>query len=107
MLHTVLSDMRNESDGFWQNPDVTALFERIERPNAVSRAYYDAEQLIEPFLKGMLAAKMNRSGDASGPLQYGEVPESLKSAYRLISELNETPEGLFGRILIVKDESEK
>lgn len=102
LLHNVLSEMGQESDGFWQDPDVLALFERIEQPNAVTRAYYDVEQLIEPFFK-MLAA-MNRFGDASETLQSTEIPQSLRGAYRLFSEANEAPGGFFGRTLIIKSE---
>ncbi|MGK0464059.1 MAG: hypothetical protein ACJAT5_000466 [Lentimonas sp.] len=102
LLHNVLSEMGQESDGFWQDPDVLALFERIEQPNAVTRAYYDVEQLIEPFFK-MLAA-MNRFGDASETLKSTEIPQSLRGAYRLFSEANEAPGGFFGRTLIIKSE---
>ena len=102
LLHNVLSKMKNESDGFWQDPDVLALFGRIQRPNAVTRAYYDAEQLIEPLLK-LLAGKSGVN-DASRFLHDKKIPESLQGNYRLISEANETPDGLFGRTLIIKSD---
>ena len=103
LLHTVLSDMKNDSDGFWQKPDVLALFERIEQPNAVSRGYYDMEQLITSLFE--LLADMNHFRGNSESLQSEAIPESLKGAYRLVLEANEAPDGLFARVLIVKDES--
>lgn len=102
LLHTVLSEMETESDGFWQDPDVLALFERIEQPNPVTRTYYDAEQLIEPLFE--MIALWDYSGDPAESSKFEEVPASLQGAYRLISEANEAPDGLFGRTLIVKDE---
>ena len=97
LLHNVLSEMGNESDGFWQDPDVIALFERIEQPNAVTRTYYNAEQFIEPFFK-FLAGNMSRFKGASGSLQAGEVPKSLQGAYRLVSEANEDIDGLISAL---------
>lgn len=105
LLHIVLSNMKNDDDGFWQDPDVLALFERIEQPNAVAQNYYDMEQLIDfvfKFLSGM-----NRFGGAAEQLPPTEVPKSLKGGYRFISETNENPDGLFWRVLIVNDESEE
>lgn len=105
LLHTVLSEMKSEGGGFWQDPDVLALFERIEQPNAVARNYYDVEQSIAPFFK--MLSGTNRFGGAPESFQSGEIPESLKGSYRLVSETNEAPDGLFGRALIVNDESEE
>lgn len=105
LLHNILSKMADESDGFWQNSEVITLFERIEQPNVVARTYYDAEQFIEPLFKAL--SGMNRLGGNSKPLQSGDIPESLKGAYRLISEANQAPYGLFSRTLIVKNESEE
>jgi hypothetical protein len=100
LLHNVISEMGQQSDGFWQDPDTIALFERIQQPNAVAREYYDIEQFIEAFFK--IIAQSNELNDAPQSLQTGGVPQSLKGPYRLFSETNETPGGLFGRALIVK-----
>lgn len=100
LLHNVLSEMKNESDGFWQNADVLALFERIQKPNAVTRTYYDAEQLIEPFFKMLSGTGGVRN--ASDSLQDKKIPESLKGSYRLVAEANEASDGLFWRTLIIK-----
>ena len=100
LLHSVLSKMGQDDDGFWQDPDTLALFERIEQPNAVSRTCYDVEQLISALFKTL--ASSNSFGDVPESLQSGEVPQSLKGAYRFVSEANEAPEGLFGRTLIIK-----
>ena len=100
LLHSVLSEMAEESDGFWQDPDTIAIFERIEQPNAVHRTYYDLEQFIEPFFK--VLASSSGFDDVPESLQTGKVPQSLQGSYRLVSETNEAPEGLFSRALILK-----
>lgn len=105
LLQTVLSNMNDEGDGFWQDPELIALFERIEQPDPVSRTYYDVEQLIEPFF--MIMSNMAYFADPSGSIQAEEMPEGLKGAYRLVSEGNEAPDGLFGRVLVVKAKDEE
>ena len=35
-------------------------------------------------------------------MQSGEIPEELKEAYRLISEVNEEPGSIFGRTLAIE-----
>jgi hypothetical protein len=102
LLHKVLSRMDEGGDGLWQNPDVEVLFERIERPNAVTRSYVNAEQMIEPFFQSLLQA-----GAMSGLTKHmsaGQIPSDLDASYRLISEFNEAPDSLFGRTLMIKSE---
>ena len=102
LLHKVLSRMSEGGDGLWQNPDVEVLFERIERPNAVTRSYVDAEQMIEPLFQSLLQA-----GEMSGLTKHmsaDQIPSDLDLSYRLISEVNEAPDSLFGRTLIIKSE---
>lgn len=106
LLHNVLSEMGGEGEGFWQDPDTTALFERIEEPNAVGRAYFDLEQIIEALFE-FLAVTKNRFGDASELMQSGDVPAGLKGSFSLAVEANEVPGALFWRMLIVKDEGEE
>ena len=102
LLHQVLSRMGEGSDGLWQSPGVEVLFERIEQPNAVTRSYVNAEQMIEPFFRSLLEA-----GELSGLTKHmstDQIPSDLDASYRLISEINEAPDSLFGRTLIIKSE---
>ena len=100
LLHNVLSEIGQEGYGFWQKPEMLALFERIEKPHAVARGYYDIEQFIEPFFKTLAAS--GSLGDVPESIQSGKVPESLQGPFRLVSESNEVSDGLFSRVLIIK-----
>jgi hypothetical protein len=102
LLHEVLARMSDGSDGLWQHSDMERMFERIERPNAVARSFVDAEQMIEPLFQSLLQAGV-ASGFA-GHMSAEKIPSGLDAAYRLISEINEAPDGLFGRTLIIKSE---
>ena len=102
LLHQVLSRMNEGEDGLWQDPDVELLFERIERPNAVTRSYMNAEQMVEPFFQSILQA--GELSGLAGAMDAAEVPSELDLSYRLISEVNEAPDSLFGRTLIIKSE---
>jgi hypothetical protein len=105
LLHEVLTRMSEGSDGLWQHPDTVRMFEYIERPNAVARSFVDAEQMIKPLLQSLKQAAQ-LSGFASG-LSAEEIPSELDAAYRLISEINEAPDGLFGRTLIIKSKDDE
>ena len=102
LLHEVLSRMGKGGDGLWQNPDTELLFERIERPNAVTRSFVNAEQMVEPFFESLLEA--GALSGFGGHLNADKIPSGLDASYRLISEMNEAPDGLFGRTLIIKSE---
>ena len=105
-LHNVLSEMGQDGDGFWQNPDTIALFDRIKGPNVVGRGYCDLEQIIEPLFE-VLAVTKNRFDDTSGSMQSVDIPKSLKGSCSLAVEANEVPGALFWRMLIVKDEGDE
>ena len=102
LLHEVLSRMSQDGAGFWQNPQTELLFERIARPHAVGRSFVDAEQMIEPFFRSLLQA--GAMSGLSKRLRADKIPADLDAPYRLISEVNEAPDGLFGRTLIIKSE---
>ena len=102
LLHTVIAELDNEGDGFWQDPELVDRFNRIRQPNAVTRTYYDAEQLIEPVFKMM--AGIMRMSDPATAAKFENVPDSLKGAYRFILEANEVSDGLLGRSLLLKAE---
>ncbi len=102
LLHSVLSSMGRDDGGLWQDPETLALFERIGQPNAVDRSYYDAEQFIEALFKAL--ASSDNFDNIPESLQSGKIPQSLKGPFRLVSEANEAPGGLFGRTLIIKSQ---
>ena len=102
LLHKVLTRMREGGDGLWQSSETELLFDRIERPNAVTRSFLNAEQMVEPFFESLLQV-----GELSGwmrGMSKADIPSGLDTAYRLISEMNEAPDGFFGRTLIIKSE---
>ena len=68
----------------------------------MTRSFVNAEQMVEPFFESLLQA-VEVSG-FSGHLNADNVPADLDASYRLISEVNEAPDGLFGRMLIIKSE---
>ena len=102
LLHSVISSMGQDDDGLWQEPETLALFERIGQPNAVNRTYYDAEQFIGALFKAL--ASSDNFDNIPESLQSGKIPQSLKGPFRLVSETNEAPGGLFGRTLIIKSQ---
>ena len=106
LLHNVLSEIGEDGDGFWQDPDTIALFERIKEPNPVGRSYLDLNQIIEPLFEVLAVAKSQFS-DASESIKSVDVPKSLKGSCRLAVEANEAPGALFWRALIVKGKGEK
>ena len=58
--------------------------------------------MIEPFFRSLLQA--GAMSGLSKRLRADKIPADLDAPYRLISEVNEAPDGLFGRTLIIKSE---
>ena len=100
LLQEVLSRMGQDGDGFWQQPETERLFEQIARANPVARSFVDAEQMIEPFFRSLLQA--GAMSGLSKRIRVENIPADLDAPYRLLSEVNEAPDGLFGRTLIIK-----
>ena len=100
LLQEVLSRMGQDSAGFWQQPETERLFEQIARANPVARSFVDAEQMIEPFFRSLLQA--GAMSGLSKRIRVENIPADLDAPYRLLSEVNEAPDGLFGRTLIIK-----
>ena len=93
------------SEGLWQSAETEQLFERIERPNAVTRSFVNAELMVEPLFESLLQV-----AELSGLMEdmsKAKIPSGLDTAYRMISELNEAADGFFGRTLIIKSEDKK
>jgi hypothetical protein len=102
LLHEVLSRMDHTGEGFWQLPETELLFEGIARPNAVTRSYVDLEQMVKPILQSIIqAASFGGLGKNVDP---DKLPTYLDAPFHLISEVNEEPDGLFSRTLILKSE---
>jgi hypothetical protein len=102
LLHKVLTRMSEGGEGLWQSAETEELFERIERPNAVTRSFVNAELMVEPLFESLL--QMAELSGLMEDMSKAEIPSRLDSAYRMISELNEAPDGFFGRTLIIKSE---
>ena len=102
LQHKVLTRMSEGSEGLWQSAETEELFERIERPNAVTRSFVNAEMMVEPLFESLL--QMAELSGLMEDMSKAEIPSRLDSAYRMISELNEAPDGFFGRTLIIKSE---
>jgi hypothetical protein len=100
LLHEVLSRMGERGQGLWQSAETEQLFERIERPNAVTRSFVNTELMIEPLFESLL--QVAELSGLMGDISKAKIPSQLDSAYRMISELNEAPDGFFGRTLIIK-----
>ena len=105
LLHKVLTRMSEGDEGLWQSAETEELFERIERPNAVTRSFVNAELMVEPLFESLLQV-----AELSGLMEdmsKAKIPSGLDTAYRMISELNEAADGFFGRTLIIKSEDKK
>ena len=105
LLHKVLTRMNEGGKGLWQSPEVEQLFERIERPNAVTRSFINAELMVEPLFESLL--KVGELSGLMGDMSQAKIPSGLDTAYRMISELNEAADGFLGRTLIIKSEGKQ
>jgi len=101
LLHEVLTRMSEGGEGLWQSSETEQLFERIGRPNAVARSFVNAQRMVEPLLKVVELSGL------MGDMSKAEIPSRLDTACRMISELNEAPDGFFGRTLIIKSEDKR
>jgi hypothetical protein len=104
LLHEVLTRMGEGGQGLWQSPETEQLFERIERPNAVTRSFVNTELMVESLFESLL--QVAKLSGLTKDMSKAKIPSRLDSAYRMVSELNEAPDGFFGRTLIIKSEGE-
>jgi hypothetical protein len=104
-LQQVITAMQTEKAGFWQQARVEALFQEIAEPDPVSRTYFDLGQMILPILKSIPLQQMMQG--AGKKLDLSKLPESLDLPLLLLSEVNERPDGLFSRSLIIKAEGDE
>ena len=75
------------------------LFERIERPGAISRSYLNLTQYADLFFRDMAASEvLPKLGLALDPEQ---LPKELGAEIRVVSEVNESLDGTFLRSEIV------
>lgn len=100
LLHEVLSRIHQGDAGFWQDPQIERLFERIEQPNPVGRSFVDVEQMIEPLFQSLLQTA--RLSGSSVEIDASLIASEGTLAYDLISEMNQAADGLFGRTLLIK-----
>ena len=104
LLHEVLTRMSEGGQGLWQSPEIEQLFERIERPNAVTRSFVNTELMVESLFESLL--QVAEFSGLTKDMSKAKIPSRLDSSYRMVSELNEAPDGFFGRTLIIKSEGE-
>lgn len=105
LLQEVLTRMGSAEGGFWASESTEALFERVARPDAVSRSYFDLEQLVRPIFESIVqTAQM--SGNVL-ELDMEDIPDNLDMPFVIITEMNEDSEGMYSRsLLIEKEDSE-
>jgi len=105
LLQQVLSAMQSQSSGFWQLPEVEALFDPISEANPVTRSYVDISQMMHTIFLSMVEASQGFGSDKA--LDASKIPESLDIPFIAVTEMNEFPDGLFGRsLLLLKEDSE-
>ena len=102
LLHEVLARMTQGGAGFWQQPHSERWFESIAQPNPVARWYVDLEPSLTEWLRSWLLATASRPRAAQ---EAAERAAQIELPYQLFAELNEAPDGLFSRILIINREA--
>lgn len=102
LLQEVLTRMKSSGDGFWQQENIETIFEEIAQPGAVSRSYVDIEGMMLPLFQSMVEAS-RMSGD--NLLRMESIPKNLSIPYVGITELNEHPDGFFGRSVLIQREA--
>ena len=102
-LQTVLTRLDSNNSGLWEAEDSEILFERIAKPHPVSRSYMDLSQYTETILE-TLAETLLFDG-ILGDLDFASLPSDLEAELRLVSELNEEPDGFFVRMLLVDQDA--
>lgn len=102
LVQQVLTAMQTQDSGFWQLPEIEALFERIERPDAVARSYYDFGAIILPLLSSMVdASRYAQTGLAFDP---NKIPSDLQLDWHFITETSEAPDGFYTRSIMLRKE---
>ena len=102
LLQQALTAMQSQNSGFWQLAETEALFERIERPDPITRSYYDLGSIVVPLLHSMAqASQMAGEGMA---LDATKIPENLDLAWHVVTESSEAADGLYTRSIILKKE---
>jgi hypothetical protein len=105
LLQEVLTSLESGQGGFWQRAEIEALYEEIERPNAVTRSYVDLETFVVPIIQSLVQG--SQLGGQASALDLERIPENLSVPFHLISETNEAPDGLFTRTFILSREDSK
>ncbi|WP_169305303.1 hypothetical protein [Coraliomargarita akajimensis] len=101
LLQTVLSNMGSRQTGFWGLESTELLFESIERPNVVARSYLDVSQQFQVILD-----VVNAIGIWDEDLEFIDVdalPDDMPPGLKIVSEINESPDGLFSRALLLQE----
>ncbi|NBB80768.1 MAG: hypothetical protein GVY36_15190 [Verrucomicrobia bacterium] len=105
LLKEVLTRMESGETGFWQNASTELLFEPIGEDGAVSRSYVDLEKIVQPILQ--IFVQTAQLGAGNGELKMENIPENLEMPFHVVSEVNEAPDGIFSRSLMIEREASK
>lgn len=100
LLQNVLRSLETGDDGFWQMAETETLFEKIARPDAVSRSYVDLEKWMQSIFESIV--QMSQLGGNGTALDMERIPKNLAAPFHLISEMNEADDGMFTRALILQ-----
>ncbi|MGJ8652294.1 MAG: hypothetical protein ACSHX8_03385 [Opitutaceae bacterium] len=105
LLHDVLKRMASSDRGFWQMEETEQMFDRVADANPVARSYVDLEQMVKPVLQSLLQAT-NMSG--VGPkVDPSKIPTSLNAPWSVVSESNESEDGIFTRVMLIQREDDE
>ncbi len=100
LLQTVLSRLGDGDDGgLWESDEVQSLFEGIERPGAISRSYLDLSQYAAVLFRELAVSDAFQELGLEFDLE--RIPDGLGAEVRVVSEINESPEGMFFRSAVV------
>ncbi len=103
-LQEVISAMQEGRGALWQQPVVLEGFERIARPGAVTRSYVDLNQMAGVTIGNF--SKMVRMGAGQGA-SGSPVPPALSLPFLILTEMNESDDGLFSRSILLPFENAK
>lgn len=98
-LQRVLTSMQSGDAGFWQQPKIEALVERVGTPGAVARSYTDLGQALTSLLESIQEAQQ-----LTGKGSRIETPSSIELPWHFLTETYEARDGLFSQMILLRKE---
>lgn len=102
LIQGVLTSMRSQNSGFWQQDETQGMVDRVGRRDAVSRSYTDFGQVIVALLETISGASV-LSGNANA-LDPSGMPSSLDLPWHMLTETYEASDGIFSEMLLIRKE---